>query len=156
MDLDVDGMPFDVFRRGRQVMMPNEAPNGRPHGSSESELGKQDLGASREPRIHQQIDIAHRSQSDGWVEHMSERGALEDNSVDSSRVEGIENLTKHQRVDVVAATMANGQSEELPSSVVGNSDTSTTEVLVKEGGKSVSLALAGQVAPILDAARERT
>jgi hypothetical protein len=33
VDLELDGMPFDVFRRGRQVMMPDEAPNGRPHGS---------------------------------------------------------------------------------------------------------------------------
>jgi hypothetical protein len=39
--------------------------------------------------------------------------------------------------------------------VGGKSDTSTIEVLVKEGSKSMSLALVGQVAPILDAARER-
>ena len=136
-------------------MMPDEAPNGRPRGSRESELGKQCLCASREPRIHQQIDIAHRSQSDGRVEHMGERGAFEDDGLDSGSVEGIENFTEHPGVDVVAAPMANGQSEELPSNRGGKSDTGTTEVLVKEGGKSMSLALASQVAPVLDAARER-
>ena len=138
VDLDLNGMPFDVFRRRRRVMMPDEAPNGRPHGSSESELGKQSLCTSRQPRIHQQIDVAHRSQSGGRVEHMSERGALEDDGVDSGSVEGIENFTENHGVDVVAATMANGQSEELPSSVGGKSDTGTIEVLVKEGGKSMA------------------
>ena len=87
---------------------------------------------------------------------MSERGALEDDGVDSGSAEGIENFTEHYGVDVVAATMANGQREKLPPSVGGKSDTCTIEVLVKEGGKSMSLALTGQVAPILDAARERT
>ena len=155
VNLELDGMPFDVFRCGRQVMVPDQAPNGRPHGSRESELGEQCLCASREPRIDQQIDIAHRSQSDGRVEHMGERGALEDDGLDSGSVEGIENFTEYPGVDVVAATMANRQSEELPSSGGGKLDTGTTEVLMKEGGKSMSLALTCQVAPILDAARER-
>ena len=136
-------------------MMPNQAPSGGPHGSKESELGKQHLCASRELRIHQQIDVAHRSQSDGRVEHMGESGAFEDHGVNSGSVEGVENFTEHPGVDVVAATMANGESEELPPRLGGKSDTGTTEVQVKEGGKSMSLALAGQVAPILDVMRER-
>jgi hypothetical protein len=63
---------------------------------------------------------------------MGERGALRTTASMPAAFEGIENFTEHPAVDVVAATMANGQSEELPSSVGGKSDAGTTEVLVKE------------------------
>ena len=95
MNLDLNLEAFDVFRRGRQVMMTDEARNGRPQGRRESELGQHSLGATRQLRIHQQVYVAHRSQARIRVEHMGERGSFEDDGLDSSSAERIEHLTEH-------------------------------------------------------------
>jgi len=152
MDLDHDGVTVDLFRRGRQVMMPDESSNGRLHRCKESELRKQDLRASCEARIHEEIDIAHWPQAHVLVQHMGERGALQDNGVDSGGAERVENFPEHAGEDLVAAAVPNGQRKKLTSNVRGKLNSGTTEVLVKERSKAMCLALLRQVAPVVGAA----